>query len=108
SSGLASQALFRARDYEMAPRVVEDLDRNVVERAERLRRDDLAGRTRGDLSVGDVDDFVQVMDQRVDVVGDQESGHVTGADQPCDQRHQFTAPLQVQVRQRLVKQQQFR
>src|SRR5437868_1413328 len=59
----------------------EDFDRDAVQRAERLRRDDLLRRTFDRRAAGEVDDAVEVADDRVHVMRDEQDCNVLlGAD----------------------------
>src|SRR5256714_13152366 len=61
-------------DDEPAVGGTEDLDRRAVEAAERLARDHLFGSALDRAAAGEVDDAVEVADDRVDVVRDEQHG----------------------------------
>src|SRR5262249_50884947 len=60
-----------ADDDEAAGGRVQHLDRRAVQAAERLARDHVRGPSLDRAAAGEVDDAVEVADQRVDVVGDE-------------------------------------
>src|SRR5438128_2388974 len=64
----------------------EDLDRRAVEARQGLAGDDVARRTDRGAPVGDIDDRIQVGDERVDVVDDEEDRNPLGAADVLHQR----------------------
>ncbi len=77
-----------------------------VQAAEPLGRDHLAGAAGRDTPVGDVHDPVHHPQQRVHVMRGKQHGDLVLAGQPAEQGHDLLLALQVEVRQRLVEQQQ--
>src|SRR5439155_16448151 len=95
-------------DDEPAVGGMEDLDRRAVEAAERLARDHLFGSALDRAAAGEVDDAVEVADDRVDVVRDEQHGDLllfADAAHECGDRGLVR---QVEAVERLVEQQQLR
>src|SRR2546430_7752020 len=94
--------------YEPSVGRAEDFDRDAVQRAERLSRDDLLRRPFDRRAAGEVDDAVEVADDRVHVVRDEhDCNALLGADSAYERRD---ADLirKVEAVERLVEEQQLR
>ena len=96
-------------DDDQAPgAVAQHVDRGAVEHGQRVGGDDLLGRAHHRAAVGEVDDLVEVGQDRVDVVGDQQHRDVLAA------AHRWISALtdglvgDVEAVQRLVEHQQLR
>src|SRR5438876_3197600 len=85
---------------------VQHLDRRSVEPAERLARDHLFRASFDGGAAGDVDDAVEVAEDRVDVVGDQQDGHVLLAADAAHERRDGGLIGEVEAVERLVEQEQ--
>src|SRR5436190_5034410 len=106
SMAVHERGLGLADDDESAVGGAEDFDRRAVEAAERLARDDLLGRTLDSGAAGEVDDAVEVAEDRVDVVGDEHHGNVLLFAEATDERGDRRLVLEVEAVERLVEQQQ--
>ena len=98
--------LAGAGDDQHAAVDVQDVDVVAVELAEHIGADDLLGGAADRAPGGEVDDAVHDGQQRVDLVrGDQHRDLLLAGD-AGEQRHDFVGAAQVEVRQRLIEQQQ--
>src|SRR2546430_13440580 len=93
-------------DDEPAVGGMEDLDRCAVEAAERLARDLLFGSALDRAAAGEVDDAVEVADDRVDVVRDEQHGDLLLFADAAHERGDRGLVRQVEAVERLVEQQQ--
>src|SRR5205807_54689 len=107
SSGGVGMAclLFQADHEDPAAAVLDHLDGRPVDRAEALARDHLGRRPDGDTSLGDVHDKVEVRKERVDVVRHQHHRQPPLAPDVVEQLHDRGPAADVEVRERLVQQQ---
>ena len=98
--------LAGAGDDQHATVDVQDVDVVAVELAEHVRADDLLGGAADRAAGGEVDDAVHHGQQRVDLVrGDQHRDLLLAGD-AREQRHDFLGAAQVEVRERLIEEQQ--
>src|SRR5438874_2627122 len=86
----------------------EHFDRHPVERAERLRGDDLLRRPFHRRAAGEVDDAVEVADDRVHVVRDEQDCNVLLGGDATHERGDADLIGKVEAVQRLVEEQQLR
>ena len=87
---------------------LQHLHGQPVQPRQRLPRDHLLHRPRHRVPGGEVDDPVQVGQQRVDVVGDEQHGHALPSADLCHERGHDRLVGQVEAVERLVQQQQLR
>src|SRR5436189_1509606 len=97
-----------ADDDEPAVGGAQHLDRRAVEAAERGARDHLGGAAFDGAAAGDVDDAVEVAEDRVDVVGDEQHRDLLLSADPSYERRDRGLVGQVEAVERLVEQQQLR
>ena len=98
--------LAGAGDDQHAAVDVQDVDVVAVELAEDIGAHDLLGGAADRAAGGEVDDAVHDRQQRVDLVcGDQHRDLLLAGD-AREQRHDFVGAAQVEVRERLIEQQQ--
>src|SRR5690242_14214909 len=88
--------------------VGEDVDRGRVDRREGGRVDDLGWRPHRGLPVCDVEDVVDVGEQRVDVMGDEHHCQPALVYKSRNQLHDRALVAHVEMGERLVHQQQLR
>src|SRR5690348_15482582 len=103
------RAAYLRSDHETVPvgRDV-DVDVSLVQLNEKIRTDDLVEGASNDLAVEDEDDPVENLQQRVQVVRDQDHRHLSlGADM-LDQMHYLVLTLEVQACHRLIQEQKLR
>src|SRR3954454_24111774 len=91
---------------ETAGRRGQDLDGGAVELRERPVGDDVARRAGCRTAPGEVDDLVDVTQDRIDVVGDHDHGDVLGPADLSHERRDRRLVRQVEALQRLVEQQE--
>src|SRR2546421_8813254 len=100
---------FRLSDHdEPAVGGVQDLDRCAVEAAERLARDHLFGRALDRATAGQIDDAVEVADDRIDVVRDEQHGDPLVFADATHEGGDRGLVGQVEAVERLVEQQEIR
>src|SRR6202020_3499065 len=75
---------------------------------QRRRRDDVTHSAGDSAAGGEVDDAVEISEQRVDVVADEQRRDALGAGDPPDERRDGGLVRQVEAVERLVEQQQAR
>src|SRR5206468_12232301 len=102
------RGLGLADDDEPAVGGVEDLDRRAVEAAERLARDHLFGRALDRAAAREVDDTVEVADDRIDVVRNEEHGDPLLCADAADECGDGGLVGQVEAVERFVEQQKLR
>src|SRR5207247_4940926 len=93
-------------DDEPAVGGMKDLDRRAVETAERSARDHLFRRALDRAAAGEVDDAVEVADDRVDVVRDEQHGDLLLLADAAHERGDRGLVGEVEAVERLVEQQQ--
>ena len=103
---MVGRRLGLAHHDEPAVGGAEHLDGRVVEGGEGRRGDDLSRRARHRAAPGDVDDPVEVGQDRVHVVGHQQDGDALVAADLRDERGHGCLVRQVQAVERLVEDQQ--
>ena len=96
----------RADDDEPSVGRAQHLDRNAVQRGERLGRDHVFGLSFDRGPAGEVHDAVEVADDRVDVVRDEQHGDVLLLADTADERGDADLVRQVEAVERLVEQQE--
>src|SRR5438477_1681655 len=100
--------LLEADHEHAAAAVFENLDGRGVDAGERLRGDDLVRLAHGEPSLGDVEDVVDVGEQRVHVVRDEEDREVALARDIAYELHHRLLVAHVEMGEGLVEQQQLR
>src|SRR5436190_5789462 len=95
-----------ADDHEPAVGGAQHLDRGAVEPAEGRARDHVLGHALDGLAAGDVDDAVEVAENRVDVVGDEQHGDVLLPTDPAHERGDRRLVGQVEAVEGLVEEEQ--
>ena len=98
----------RADHDEPAIGRAENVDRHAVQRTQRLGGDDVLRRTLDRGSARDVDDAVEVAEDRIDVVRDEQDGDVLLAADAAHERRDAGLVGEVETVERLVEQQQLR
>src|SRR5450759_1620207 len=101
--------LLLEADHEHSPAAVfEHLNRGRVDPRERFGGDDLLRRSHRDVALGDVEDVVDVGEKRVDVVRDEQDRELTRALEISDQLDDQALVSNVELRERLVHEQEAR
>ena len=98
----------RAGDDQHAAVDVDHVDVVAVEAAEHVGPDHLLAGAAGGAAAREVDDPVHHRQQRVDLVGGDQDGDAALAADPGEQRDDLAGAAQVEVRERLVGEQQAR
>src|SRR5437764_11798386 len=93
-----------ADDDETPIRRAQDLDRRSVETTEGLARDHVLGSSFHRTAPGDVDDAVEVAEDRIDVVRDEQHGDVLLLADALDERRDGALVRQVETVERFVEQ----
>jgi hypothetical protein len=93
-------------DDEPAVGCAQHLDRRPVQTGECLARDHLLGRPLDCPAAGDVHDAVEVAEDRVDVVGDEQDGHLLLLADASHERSDGSLIGEIEAVERLVEQQQ--
>src|SRR5579872_1211960 len=106
--GMVAVQVRRADDDEPAVGCAQDLDRHAVQRGERLRRDHVLGPAFHRGAAGDVDDAVEVGDDRVDVVRDEQDRDVLLLADAAHERGDADLVREVEAVERLVEEQELR
>src|SRR5579864_4522263 len=106
--GMVPMEIGRADHHEPPVGGAKNVDRHAVQRAQRLGGDDVFRRALHRGSARDVDDAVEVADDRVDVVRDEQHCDVLLATDVADERGNACLVRQVEAVERLVEQQQLR
>ncbi len=88
--------------------VSQHLDRRLVEVGQRLGRDHVGRLAREHAAARDVDDAIEIRQQRVHVVRDEQDRHPLLATDPVEQRRNRDLIRQVEAVERLVEEQQLR
>src|SRR5579862_8227906 len=77
--------------------VAKNFDLDSVQVREAFRGENLTGGPSGHFPIGEVNDLVQMRQQRIDVVGNQEGGHPVRADDLVDKVQQLSLAPDVEV-----------
>src|SRR3954453_14973102 len=83
---------------------LEHLDRNVVETAQDLARDHLAGLADDSAAAREVDDAIEIAEDRVDIVRDEQHRYALRAGHPLEESGNGPLVGEVEAVQRLVEQ----
>src|SRR5438552_1329416 len=102
------RGLRLADDDEPSVRGAQHLDRDAVEAAERGGGDHLVGAAFDRAPIGEVDDSVEVAEDRVDVMGDEQHRDASLPADPAHERCDGGLAGEVEAVERLVEEQQFR
>src|SRR5439155_6134221 len=97
-----------ADDDEPAVRRAQHLDRRAVETTEVGTRDHIVGGPLDRTTAGEVDNTVEVAEDRVDVVGDEQHCHLLLLTDPAHERRDRGLGRKVEAVERLVEQEELR
>src|SRR5487761_858412 len=106
SSMRVTDLFLETHDENTPTAVFEHLDRRRVDQRERFGGDDLLRLAHGHASLGDVQDVVDVREQRVDVVRDKQDGELSLALEVSDQLDDHALVPDVELGERLIHQQE--